>query len=52
MDKETAKVAVSWCVVDRMERGKEGNVTMGCLAGLFYVWILCRGQADGTDRPS
>ena len=43
MDKETAKVAVSWCVVDRMEREKEGNVTMGCLAGLFYVGILRRG---------
>lgn len=52
MDKEIAKMAVSWCVVDRMEREKEGNATMGCLAGLFYVWILCRGRADGTDRPS
>jgi len=43
MDKETAKMAVSRCVMDRMEREKESNATMGCLAGLFYVWIFCRG---------
>lgn len=41
MDKETAKMAVSRCVMDRMEREKESNATMGCLAGLFYV---CGGQ--------
>ena len=43
MDKETAKVAVGWCVVDRKEREKEGNAAVGCLASLFYVWILYRG---------
>lgn len=42
-----------WCVVDRKEREKEGNAATGCLAGLFYVWILYRGGLMGqTDHLS
>ena len=50
MDKETAKVAgASW--IGKKE--KEGNATMGCLAGLFYVWILYWGGLMGqTDHLS